>query len=157
MRKRLIGLQKKRFLLDTNVFIAAFKSGYTETTRLILKLLSDPGIELVVNSVLLEEYRSWLSKLSSRLPYIREQAEILYTLITSKAILVEPDRDHVERCKPFIPEREYADLYHAATCLKANAILITNDKGFDRIAKAGIIEVWSITKAIKELLKDIKS
>ncbi len=74
MRKRLIGLQKRRFLLDTNVFIAAFKSGYTKTTRLILKLPSDPNIELVVNSVLIEEYRSWLNKLSERLPDIREQA-----------------------------------------------------------------------------------
>jgi len=72
LRKRLIRLLKKRFLLDTNVFIAAFKSGYTKTTQLILKLLSDPDIELVVNSVLLEEYRSWLNKLSSRPPYIRE-------------------------------------------------------------------------------------
>lgn len=67
-------MQKRRFLLDTNVFIAAFKSGYTETTRLIHKLLSDPSIEVVINSVLLEEYRSWLDKLSSKLPHIREQA-----------------------------------------------------------------------------------
>jgi len=66
-------LQKKRFLLDTNVFIAAFKSGYSKSTQLILKLLNDPNIELVVNSVLLEEYKSWLDKLSSRLPHIREQ------------------------------------------------------------------------------------
>jgi len=151
---RLIGLLKKRFLLDTNVFIAAFKLGFTKTTHLILKLLSDPSIELVVNSVLLEEYRSWLNKLSSKLPHIREQAEILYTLITSKAVLIEPDHNHIEQCKPYIMENEYADLYHAATCLKANAILITNDKDFDKIAKVGIIKVWSITKAIKELLKE---
>lgn len=74
-------------------------------------------------------------------------------MIVSKAVLVEPDLSHIERCKPFLPEKEYADLYHAATCLKANAILITNDKDFDNIAKASIIEVWSITKAIRELLK----
>ncbi|MEB2793157.1 MAG: putative toxin-antitoxin system toxin component, PIN family [Caldisphaeraceae archaeon] len=147
-------MQRKRFLLDTNVFIAAFKSGYTKTTQLILKLLSDPNIELVVNSVLLEEYKSWLNKLSSKLPHIREQAEILYSLIVSKAVLVEPDRNHIEECKPFIPEKEYADLYHAVTCLKANAILITNDKDFNRIAKTNIIKVWSITRAIRELLKE---
>jgi len=147
-------LQKKRFLLDTNVFIAAFKSGYTKTTQLVLKLLSDPGIELVVNSVLLEEYKSWLNKLSSKLPRIREQAEILYTLITSKAVLVEPNHHHIEQCKPFIPESEYADLYHAATCLKANAILVTNDKDFDRIAETGTIKVWSVTRAMRELLEE---
>ena len=147
-------MQKKRFLLDTNVFIAAFKSGYSKSTQLTLKLLNDPNIELVVNSVLLEEYKSWLDKLSSRLPNIREQAEILYSLIVSKAVLIEPDHSHIEQCKPFIPEEEYADLYHAATCLKANAILITNDKDFNRIAKTNIIEVWSVARAIRELLKE---
>jgi len=153
LRKRLIGLQKKRFLLDTNVFIAAFKTGYTKTTQLILRLLSDPNIELVVNSVLLEEYRSWLNKLSSKLPHVREQAETLYTLIISKAVSIEPDHDRIEQCKPFILEGEYADLYHAATCLKANAILVTNDKDFDRIAKTDVIKVWSTTRAVRELLK----
>ena len=147
-------MQKKRFLLDTNVFIAAFKSGYTKTTRLILKLISDPNIEVIVNSVLLEEYKSWLNKLSRKLPQIREQAEILYSLIVSRAVLVEPDHNHIEECRPFIPEKEYADLYHAATCLKANAILITNDRDFNRIAKTSIIEVWSIARAIRELLKE---
>ena len=58
-------------MLDTNVFIAAFKSGYTKTTRLILRFLVDPSIELIANSVLLEEYRSWLNKLSSKLPNVR--------------------------------------------------------------------------------------
>lgn len=147
-------MRKRRFLLDTNVFIAAFKSGYTKTTRLILKLIVDPSIELVVDSILLREYRIWLNKLSSRLPRVREQAEILYSLIISKAIIVEPDLKHIEQCKPFLPKNEYADLYHAATCLKANAVLITNDKDFNKIAERGIINVWSITKAVKELLEE---
>ena len=146
-------MPKRRFLLDTNVFIAAFKSGYTWTTQLILKLLTDPSIELIINSVLLEEYKFWLNKLSNKIPRIKEQAKILYSLIISKATLVEPDSYHIEQCKPFIPKNELADLYHAATCLKTNAILITNDKDFDKIAEKGIIEVWSITKAVKELLK----
>jgi len=46
-------LPKKRFMIDTNVFIAAFKSGYTATTRLLLKLLLDPNVELVADEVLL--------------------------------------------------------------------------------------------------------
>ncbi len=29
-------MSKRRFMIDTNVFIAAFKSGYTATTRLVL-------------------------------------------------------------------------------------------------------------------------
>ena len=145
-------MRKKRFLLDTNVFIAAFKSGYTKTTQLILKLLSDPNVELIANSVLLEEYRSWLTKLSSKLPHIKEHAEILYLLITQKAVLVEPDPEHIERCKPFIPEGEYADLYHAASSLKAGATVITNDKDFNKIGEVGLVKVLTISEAIKELL-----
>ena len=47
-------MQKKRFMADTNVFIAAFKSGYTVTTKLLLKLLLDPEVELIVDDILLK-------------------------------------------------------------------------------------------------------
>ncbi len=40
-------MQKKRFMVDTNVFIEAFKSGYTSTTELLLRLLLDPEVELI--------------------------------------------------------------------------------------------------------------
>lgn len=145
-------LEKKsrRFLLDTNVFIAAFKRGFTKTTQLLLTLLSD--YELIVNSVLLEEYGRWLSKLTERIPSVREHALILYLTILSKATIVEPDKEHIEKCKPYIPEGEDADLYHAATCLKAQAILITNDSDFNEIKKSKIIVVWNISEAIKKLL-----
>lgn len=101
-------MQKKRFPLDTNVFIATFKSRYTKTTQLILRLLSDHNIELVTNSVLHEEYKSWLNKLSSRLQHIREQSEHLYTLIIGEAVPIEPGHKHIDQYKPFIPE-EHAD------------------------------------------------
>jgi len=54
-------------------------------------------------------------------------------------------------CRPYIPEGEYADLYHAATCFKVKAVLITNDKNFEVIKKAEVIKVWNITEAIKNL------
>jgi len=145
--------ESRRFLLDTNVFIAAFKSGYTKTARLLAELLASHEYELVVNTILLREYEKWLERLSEKIPQIRVRAQILYTLIKEKAVIVEPDREHIEACRPYIPETEYADLYHAATCLKAGAILVTNDKDFNRIKEAGIIEVWSISKAIKEILE----
>jgi AbrB family looped-hinge helix DNA binding protein len=43
-----------------------------------------------------------------------------------------------------------AGIYHAATCLQEGAILITNDRHFDRIRNEKIIEVWGISKAIEE-------
>ena len=45
-----------------------------------------------------------------------------------------------------------ADVVHAATCLHTGAVLISNDAHFDGIKEVGIIEVWSITDAIKKLL-----
>ena len=43
-------------MVNTNVFIAAFKSGYTVTIKLLLKLLLDPEVELIADDVLLKEY-----------------------------------------------------------------------------------------------------
>jgi len=45
-----------------------------------------------------------------------------------------------------------SNVVHAATCLHTAAVLITNDKHFDKIRDAGLIRVWSISEAIKNLL-----
>jgi predicted nucleic acid-binding protein len=55
-------------------------------------------------------------------------------------------------CKPYFPENQYADVVHAATCLETGAVMITNDAHFKRINESGLIEVWNISRAIKELL-----
>jgi len=144
-------LPKRRFMIDTNVFIAAFKSGYTATTRLLLMLLLDPDVELVADEVLLDEYKRWFYHLSSKLPSIREQAETLYRLLEAKAVIITPRKEDIEAVKPYMPETELADIYHAATCLRAGAILITNDKDFDNLKNHAKIEIWSITKAIRKL------
>jgi len=44
-----------------------------------------------------------------------------------------------------------ADVLHAATCLQERAVLVTNDRHFDRIREEGIVEVWDIAKAIRSL------
>ena len=92
--------RSRKFLLDTNVFIAAFKSGITKTTELLIELLSNPEYELIANTVLLQEYRRWLDKLSKQLPNLRERAKLLYILIMNKITLVEPSKEHLEKCKP---------------------------------------------------------
>jgi len=56
----------------------------------------------------------------------------------------------LELCKPYFPEEELIDIYHAATCLQEGAVVITNDRHFDKINDEKIIEVWSISKAIDE-------
>ena len=78
--------------------------------------------------------------------------KILLEIIKSKIRIFDPDKEHLEACKPYFPENEFADLYHAATCLKAKATIITNDKHFDKIKEKGLIDVWSISEAIERLL-----
>ncbi len=46
-----------------------------------------------------------------------------------------------------------ADIYHVATCLKTDCILITSDKDFQELKKTKMIEIWTATDAVKKLLK----
>ena len=146
-------MQKKRFMIDTNVFISAFKSGYTVTTKFLLKLLLDPEVELIVDDVLLDEYEKWFKILSTRIPKIRKQAELLYSLIKAKVKLEHPSNNDINKVKQYFPETETADIYHAATCLKTNCILITNDNDFQELKRVGIVEIWTISEAVRKLLK----
>jgi predicted nucleic acid-binding protein len=45
-----------RFLLDTNVFIAAAKKGWTRTTELVIRLI-DGQEDLIANDALIGEYQ----------------------------------------------------------------------------------------------------
>jgi predicted nucleic acid-binding protein len=137
-------LRKLKVLPDTNLFISAAKSGITKSTALIFKLCFDESIELVGNSVLLEEYERYIELTG-------KSGRILLEIIRNRMMIVEPDRESIELCRPYIPEGEYADLYHAATCLKADATLITNDRDFEKIREAGLIRVWNISEAIENL------
>jgi predicted nucleic acid-binding protein len=63
-RKRATGLHERntRFLLDTNVFIAASKRGWTRTTDLVLRLI-DGDDDLIANEALVGEYRKYAEDL----------------------------------------------------------------------------------------------
>lgn len=76
-------------------------------------------------------------------------SEILQKLIDKMGV-VDVNEKFLRLCKYYFPEDELIDMYHAATCLQADAILITNDRHFDKINDDKIIEVWSISKAIVE-------
>ena len=87
--------------------------------------------------------------------YAEEFQSEISTAILSALIgrtdLVDVGLNHVKLCKKFIRTPDLGDIVHAAACLKEDAILITNDKHFNRIRDEGIIEVWNITKTIREL------
>ncbi|WP_175060121.1 PIN domain-containing protein [Thermococcus sp. 2319x1] len=132
-----------RFLIDTNVFIAAVKKGWTRTTDLLLYLLTS-DCELVGNDVLLAEYERYAETFN---------AMDFFEFLRKRIKIANPSREEVLKCLKYFPPSQVADAVHAATCLKTGAIIITNDKHFEKIAKEGLIEVWEIKRAIKSLLK----
>jgi predicted nucleic acid-binding protein len=132
-----------RFVLDNNLIISAIKSGWKRSTDLLFTLLlSDAAI--FVNKELLFEYEKYINKILG-LPH-------LFLLIQKRSILIDPSTDALCVCRRFFPESEFADIVHAATCLEAEAILISNDAHFNEIKKSELIEVWSISEAIRRIL-----
>lgn len=138
--------RSSRYLLDNNVFIAAVKRGWTKSTELILYLLDSPA-ELIANELLILEYERYAGALGTY--------ELLDYLEKS-VVQVSPSQKEIDACAAFFPESELSDMVHADTCLYADAILISNDHHFDKIKEAGIIEVWSSSKAIRRLLHGIE-
>lgn len=112
---------------------------------LLVRLITDDGLELFGNRWLLDEYTRLAEELGS------VTSSIILGALAGKTRVLEIGNEAVGRCRPFLPEGEAADVKHAATSLQADAVLITNDRDFDRIKVAGIIEVWGISEAIRKL------
>ena len=72
--------------------------------------------------------------------------------LADKTKIAEAGQDALQRCKPYLPAEERADVVQAATTLETGAIRIPNDTDFDKIRKARIITVWSISEAIRRIL-----
>lgn len=144
--KKKLGKNTRQFLVDTNLFIAAIKNPKKETAslRLLLELINDTTIVLIGNEFLIMEMKKYAQVFESN-----RGKEILQKLI-DKTEAVNVDEKFLFLCKPYFPEDELIDIYHAATCLQESLILITNDKHFDKIKAEEIIEVWSISKAMEE-------
>lgn len=138
----------KTFLLDTNVFISAIKNPKesTETLHLILRTIEDPGIKLVGNELLVEEMIRYAELLKS------ETAANILAALLSKMKIIAVRENYRKICKAYIKTSDKADILHAATCLQANATLITNDHHFNRIRDEKVISVLSISEVMKHLL-----
>jgi predicted nucleic acid-binding protein len=140
------GKSIRQFLVDTNLFIAAIKNPKKETAslRLLMELTEDGSIMLIGNEFLIMEMEKYAQVFESK-----RGKEILRKLIY-KTEVIDVDEKFLRLCKSFFPENQLIDIYHAATCLQKGAVLIMNDRYFDRIRNEKIIDVWSISKAIEE-------
>ena len=130
------------------MLIAAVKSPEkeTDTLRLLTKIVQDPNVKLVADELLLEELARYAELFESP-----TTSGIIAALI-SKASLVRVRTKYRSICKTYVKTPDKADILHAAACLQTDATLITNGRHFTRIGNEGIIEVWSISQAIKRLL-----
>ncbi len=136
------------FLLDTSVFISAIKEPkrQTGTLKLIIKMISEPNVKMVGNYLLAYELIRYAEVLKS------ETAATLLAALLSKMEVIEVSKSYRKICSKYIKTPDKADILHAATCLQTGAILITNDRHFDKMRDEGIIEVWDVSKAIRELI-----
>lgn len=144
--KKKSGKNIRQFLVDINLFIAAIKNPKKDTTslKLLLALIDDTSIVLMGNEFLIMEMEKYAQVFKSE-----RGSEILQKLI-DKMEIIDVNEKFLRLCKSYFPEDELIDMYHAATCLQADSILITNDRHFDKINDDKIIEVWGISKAIVE-------
>lgn len=136
------------FLLDTNVFISAIKEPkrQTDTLKLIIKIISESRFRLVGNYLLAYELLRYAEVLKS------ETATTLVAALLSKMELIDVSKNYRKICKKYVKTPDKADILHAATCLQTSAVLITNDRHFDKIGDEGIIEVWNVSKAVRQLI-----
>jgi predicted nucleic acid-binding protein len=137
----------RTYLLDTNVFVAAIKNPRkeTETLRFLLDLIGRDDVELVGNEYWVEEMVRYAEEFHS------QTAAWLASLLMSRTRLVHVEDNYVRVCLRYMGTPDPADVLHAATCLQERAILISNDKHFNRVRDQGVIEVWKISQAIRSI------
>ena len=135
----------RTFLLDTNVFVAAIRHPrrQTDSLRLLLDLLEHEDVELVGNPYWVEEMLRYAEEFRS------ETATSLISALLKRTRIVAVARNFVKVCARYVTTSDLSDVTHAATCLQEHAILISNDRHFDRIRDAGVLEVWNISDAIR--------
>ncbi len=135
-------------MIDSNVFVAAIKNPRksTRTLELLLKMIEDPTISLVGNDLLIYEMVRYAELLKSPI------AAALVAALLNKTAIVSVSENYRRVCTAYLKTPDPADVLHAATCLQAGAVLVTNDRHFRRIKKEGIIDVWTIAEAIRRLI-----
>ena len=84
-----------RFLIDSNLFIAAVKSGWTKSSELLSTLL-DGSTELVANKALLAEYEKYAQQL---------EAEYIFFYLKSRIILIDVSEEKSTRVQAILSRK----------------------------------------------------
>ena len=132
-------------LPDTNVFVSAVKhpARETRTYRLIVWLLEREDIRLVGNDLLALEYLRYAEVFPS------PTATALASAILQGMEIVRVEEPFLLACAPYFRLGNVSDCVHAATCLQTGATLVSNDRHFEPIRKAGVVRVLTVTEAVQ--------
>ena len=132
-------------LLDTNVLVSAIKdpARQTATFRLLVRLLERADLRLVGNEVLAEEYLRYAEVFPS------PTAKALLSALLERIEIVRVEDRFLSACAPYFAAEDVADRLHAATCLQLGSVLVSNDRHFERIRRAGLIPVRTVTEAVR--------
>ena len=101
------GKNIRRFLVDTNLFIAAIKNPKRETAslRLLMELTDDTTIVLIGNEFLIMEMEKYAQVFESK-----RGKEILRKLIDKTEVMVV-NENFLRLCKSYFPEDQLIDIY----------------------------------------------
>ena len=132
-------------LLDTNVFVSAVKdpARQTATFRLIVNLLAREGVRFVGNDILAWECLRYAQVFPS------PTAAAIASAILERMEIVRVEDRFLMACAPYFGPGNASDCVHAATCLQTGAVLVSNDRDFDPVRRAGLVEVVTITDALR--------
>ena len=132
-------------LLDTNVYVSAVRHPLrqTGTFRLVGRLLRGGDVRLVGDDVLAREYLRYAQVFPSPTAAALAMglAEAMERVAVAERFLLA--------CAPYFRPAEVADCVHAAACLQSGALLVSNDRHFAPIRKAGVVPVLTATEAIR--------
>ena len=132
-------------LLDTNVFVAAVRHPTRETAtfRFLVSLLERDDLRVVANDVLAEEYVRYARAFPS------PTASALVSALLARSEIVRVEDRFLLACAPFLGSADVSDRVHAATCLQTGAVLVSNDRDFEAVRKAGLVDVRTVTEALR--------
>jgi len=111
--------------------------------RLIATLLARDIIKLAGNDLLAREYVRYAQLFPS------PTASALAAAILETMEVVHEEPRFLSACQPYFRPGSIADCVHAATCLQTGAVLVSNDKDFDPVGKAKVIEVYPVSEALR--------
>ncbi|WP_456482176.1 type II toxin-antitoxin system VapC family toxin [Methanopyrus sp.] len=141
--------------LDVSVFVSAIKGSET-CVEIVERTLGRDEVELVTNWILVNELMRMSVELKTGNGKCYRLLKGMVEEFVRRSYTVDPERSTVRMCYERLPDGEYASAVHAATCVEANAVMVTRNKSLLDLREAGLIEAYN-PREFLEMLKESES